>query len=272
MFFQDCWPAAAPRADIKIDPNADGPVLAETIMNPVSEGRFDNLKTLWTLVRRAHGETPDVAAEARGQLLLRYRGAAYRYLLATVRDADTAEELSQEFALKFLRGDFHHAHPGRGRFRDYLRCSLAHLIKSHRRRAARQPEPLGTDLPALGTEAAGEDAAFLTAWREALLVRAWTDLERAEQQTGAPVHTVLRFRVDHPQLSSTELAEQLAARLGKSLSALAVRQALHRAREKFASLLVEAVAQSLDQPTHEQLLAELAELNLLSYCRSLVDR
>jgi hypothetical protein len=100
-------------------------------MHPVSDSRFDNLSTLWTLVRRAHGETTEAAAQARGELLQRYRGAAYRYLLATVRDPDTAEELSQDFALKFLRGDFRHAHPDRGRFRDYLRSSLAHLIKSH---------------------------------------------------------------------------------------------------------------------------------------------
>jgi hypothetical protein len=38
-------------------------------------GRLDNLSTLWTVVRRAHGETPDAAREARGELLQRYRGA-----------------------------------------------------------------------------------------------------------------------------------------------------------------------------------------------------
>jgi RNA polymerase sigma-70 factor (ECF subfamily) len=242
------------------------------MMQSLPDGRFDNLNTLWTLVRRAHGELPDVAAEARHELLHRYRGAAYRYLLAIVRDPDTAEELSQEFALKFLRGDFRHAQPERGRFRDYLRSSLAHLIRRHHHRAARQPESLVTDPATLETEPVGEDAAFLHAWREALLVHTWTELERTEQQTGAPVYTVLRFRVDHPELSSTELAEQLTPRLGKALTTVAVRQALHRAREKFATLLVEAVLQSLDQPTHEQLLDELAELNLLSYCRSVVDR
>jgi DNA-directed RNA polymerase specialized sigma24 family protein len=241
-------------------------------MERFSDGRFDTLTTLWTLVRRAHGETPGAAAAARGELLQRYRGAVYRYLLATLRDPDTAEELSQEFALKFLRGDFRHADPDRGRFRDYLRSSLAHLIQLHRRRAERQPQSLATDPPAQDNETAGEDTVFLHAWREALLVRAWAELERVGQQTGAVVHTVLRCRVDHPELSSPELAERLSVRLGKALNALAVRQALHRAREKFATLLVEAVAQSLDQPTPEQLLDELAELNLLSYCRSVMER
>jgi len=237
---------------------------------PLPDGRLDNLNTYWTLVRRAHGQTPDAALEARNELLRRYHGAAYRYLLAVVRDPDAADELSQEFALKFLRGDFRHAQPERGRFRDYLRASLAHLVRSHRRREVRRPESLPADPPE--TEAGGEDHAFRSAWRETLLVHTWAELERVEHQTGAPVHTVLRFRVDHPELSSPELAEQLSNRLGKPLNAVAVRQALHRARKKFAALLVEAVAGSLDRPTREQLLDELAELNLLSYCRSAVDR
>jgi RNA polymerase sigma-70 factor (ECF subfamily) len=189
-----------------------------------------------------------------------------------VRDADAAEEPSQEFALKFLRGDFHRAHPDRGRFRDYLRTSLAHLVKRHRRRAARRPEPQAADPPAPEAEVAGDDPAFLQAWREGLLVHAWAGLERAEQQTGAPVHTVLRFRVDHPELSAAELAERLSVRLGKSLNAPAMRQALRRAREKFAALLVETVFQSLDRPTAERLRDELAGLNLLSYCRCVVGR
>src|SRR5262245_58730898 len=124
--------------------NPAGPMW-ETSMELFSDGRFDTLTTLWTLVQHAHGEPPDAATEARRRLLQRCRGAAYRYLLASVRDADTAEELCQEFALKFLRGDFRHAHPQKGRFRDYLRTSLAHLIKGHRRRSARQPESLATD-------------------------------------------------------------------------------------------------------------------------------
>lgn len=238
----------------------------------LTDGRFDNLKTLWTLVQRAHGESPEVAAEARRVLLQRYRGAGYRYLLATVRDADMADELSQEFALKFLRGDFRHAHPTRGRFRDYLRSSLSHLVKGHHRKAARQPESLANDPTAPPAEPVGEDPAFVSAWREGLLVQAWAALERMERTTGTPVHTVLRFRVDHPDLTSTELADQLSARLGKPLTSSAVRQALHRAREKFARFLVEAVSQSLHEPTHEQLLDELSELNLLSYCRSVVDQ
>jgi hypothetical protein len=46
-----------------------------------------------------------------------------------------------------------------------------------------------------------------------------------------------------------------------------VRQALHRVREKFADLLLDAVAQTLDTPTAEQLEEEVLTLGLYIYCR-----
>jgi hypothetical protein len=42
---------------------------------------------------------------------------------------------------------------------------------------------------------------------------------------------------------------------------------LHRAREKFAELLIDAVAQSVEPATAEQVEQELGELGLLVYCR-----
>jgi hypothetical protein len=47
-----------------------------------------------------------------------YHRAVHRYLLGALRDEDAAEELFQEFALRFVRGDFRWADRGRGRFRD----------------------------------------------------------------------------------------------------------------------------------------------------------
>ena len=40
-------------------------------------------------------------------------GAAYRYLLGAVHDPDAADDLCQDFAVRFLRGDFRRADPGR---------------------------------------------------------------------------------------------------------------------------------------------------------------
>ena len=93
-----------------------------------------------------------------------------------------------------------------------------------------------------------------------------------EHGGGPPLYTVLRFRGDHPDLRSPEMAEQLAAQLGKAMTAVALRQTLHRAREKFATLLLEEVVQSLDNPTPEQLEQELIDLGLLEYCRAALEQ
>jgi hypothetical protein len=68
------------------------------------------------------------------------------------------------------------------------------------------------------------------------------------------------------------MAEQLAARLGKPVSATSMRQTLHRARDRFAELLLDEVVQTLGRSAEEDLEQELIELNLLTYCQAALDR
>ncbi len=68
------------------------------------------------------------------------------------------------------------------------------------------------------------------------------------------------------------MAEQLSTQLGKPLSAAGVRQTLHRARDRFADLLVDEVVQTLGRSAEEDLEQELIELNLLKYCQPALDR
>jgi RNA polymerase sigma-70 factor (ECF subfamily) len=83
---------------------------------------------------------------------------------------------------------------------------------------------------------------------------------------------VLFFQTENPKMRSAEMAERLAAPIGKPLTANWVRKSLHQAREKFKDLIVEEVAQSLKNPMPETLEEELLELGLLSYCRSTLER
>ena len=78
---------------------------------------------------------------------------------------------------------------------------------------------------------------------------------------------LLRLRVEEPGLRSPELAARLGELLGKPYTAAAARQQLHRAREKFADLLLNEVAESLQKPTVEALEQELLDVGLLDYCR-----
>ncbi len=83
---------------------------------------------------------------------------------------------------------------------------------------------------------------------------------------------MLRFRAQHLELRADEMAEQLSRTLGKPLTAAGVRKTLERARIRFADLMLDEIAQTLSNPTLENLEEELIDLNLLEYCRPALER
>ncbi len=232
--------------------------------------RLSHISTLWSVLAQAHAGPSEEARAAAAALLERYGGAVYRYLLGAVHDAEVANDLAQEFALRFLRGAFRGADPQRGRFRDYLKVALIHLANDHQRARQVWPAPLadGHEPAAPGVNLEDSERAFLSAWREELLERTWTAL--AEVNPAA--HAVLRLRVENPEMPSPQLAERLSAQLGKPRNAAWVRKTLQRAHGQFADLLLEEVADSLATATPEALHQELEDLDLLRYCRSALAR
>ena len=234
-------------------------------------GRLSSISTAWSVLRQAHGGQPEAAAAAQRQLLERYGGAVHRYLLAAVGDPSAADDLTQEFALRLVRGDFRQADPQRGRFRSYVKTVLFHLVSAYRKRRRKEAEPLPADSPRLaevGEPAVESDRAFCAVWRDQLLARAWEALARARPA----FHAVLRFRAAHPRMPSHQMAGPLGRELGRAVTADWVRQTLRRARELFTDLLVAEVGQSLEAPTPEQVEDELRDLNLLAYCQEALDR
>jgi RNA polymerase sigma-70 factor (ECF subfamily) len=234
------------------------------------EHRLSRISTCWSMVAQAHEGPADAVARAQQGLVQRYLPAIYRYLLGALRDADAADEVAQEFALRLVRGDFKRADPDRGRFRDYVKTSLYHLIVNHQKGARGRAQPLAEPSAVADSDpdTAESDRAFLDRWREELLNRAWEELEQNQARTGQPFYTVLRFRADNPGLPSAQMAEQLSARLGKPLTDAGVRQTLHRARKAFAALLVEEVGRSLQTDDAERIEQELIDLDLHAYCHS----
>src|SRR5437867_7353546 len=129
----------------------------------VTQDRFDQrlsrISTIWTVLRQAHAGPADAATAAQHILLQRYGGAVHRYLLATLRDAHAADDLTQEFGLSLVRGAFHRADPQRGRFRDYVKIALAHLVADYRKQQTRIAGSLSPDSPELANLASGDDDA-----------------------------------------------------------------------------------------------------------------
>jgi RNA polymerase sigma-70 factor (ECF subfamily) len=243
--------------------------------DPVITPHLSRISTNWDLLIQARQGEGDAVSCAQRVLMRRYCGAVYRYLLAAVRDPDVAEELSQEFALRFVRGDFRRADPERGRFRDFVKTALYHLIIDHHRRRQGQPGPLPSAsgrLPAAAADPNAEDAEFVSHWRGELLGRAWEALAAVEERTGQLFYTVLHWRVTYPEEPAARLAEELGGRLGRPFTEGGIRQTLRRAREKFADLLLEEVARSLETTSAERIEQELIDLGLHVYCRPALDR
>jgi len=238
--------------------------------------RLSRISTMWTVLGQAHGAASQ-AGQAQWALIQRYQGAVYRYLRGATHDPDVADELFQEFALRVVQGAFARVNPERGRFRDYLRTTLIHLVTDYQNRKRRGAQPLDKVVAEAAAPIAGSEASdelFLTSWREELLSAAWAALDRVERLGGQPYYSVLRFRSENPEASSAEMAVRLSEQLHPPcpLTETGIRKTLQRARAQFADALIEEVAHSLDHPTHDALEQELIALNLLSYCRSALQR
>jgi RNA polymerase sigma-70 factor (ECF subfamily) len=236
---------------------------------------LSRISTYWAVICQANQGPSEAARAAQQWLLERYNKAIKRYLLGALRNEEAAEECAQEFALRFLKGDCRGANPERGRFRDFVKGVLFHLIADHHRGRQRQPRHLPESSMEPADSSAGPDDAdrqFLETWRAELLDRAWKGLAGLQNQTGQPYYTVLRLRAEHAEMRSAQMAELLSQQRDKPVTADWVRQTLRRARDRFAELLVDEVAQTLKAPRREQIEQELSELELLDYCRQALDR
>jgi RNA polymerase sigma factor (sigma-70 family) len=226
--------------------------------------RLTEIPTRWEEVRLAQTGTAEKAQDARDALCRRYAGAVRRYLLAALSDPPAAEDLTQEFAVAVLEGKIKRADPEHGRFRDYIKGILFHLVSQYRRRQKKQPVAAPADLEELAdVRTVASEKLFDQSWRDELLARAWAGLAEAQPN----YFTVLHFRSAHPDMPAEQMLAELATEVGKPLTADNLRQILHRARKVFADALLREVAQSLADPTLEAVQQELYDLELASYFR-----
>jgi DNA-directed RNA polymerase specialized sigma24 family protein len=231
--------------------------------------RLSRITTLWTLVLQAHAGPTDAATAAQCLLMQRYCGAVYRYLLGALKNEEAAADLFQDFAVRFLRGDFRRADPQRGRFRNYVKTALINLVNDYRNAPRLQPLPENLATPPDPIcECEQSESTFIESWREEMVSRTWAALA----ETHSNLFTVLMCHVRAPDVPAQQKAEQLAAELEKPFTANQFRVTLHRAREKFAELLVEEVRHSLESPSDAELEQELRDLHLLSLCESALQR
>ncbi|MFO0966216.1 MAG: sigma factor [Gemmataceae bacterium] len=200
------------------------------------------------------------------KFVLRYAPAIRAYLHALLPQPADVDEVLQEILLHVLERGFTPERVRRGRFRDYLIATVRYSAwKTLRRKKA---QPLSAEqvdgLPASPATAA--DAQWRADWRQCLLDWAWATLESRQRRSPGNWHyTALKLTTDHPEADSKTLARRVGAK--PPLSAVAFRKQLSRARAAFARALVDEVERSLQAPTPEAVLEELADLGLLEYVR-----
>jgi RNA polymerase sigma-70 factor (ECF subfamily) len=226
--------------------------------------KLSDLVTQWTLVLRAVSSDPDSVAVA--EVLPRYCESVNLYLRAVLQDPNEADDLCQEFAYRFARGDFRHVRPENGRFRDYVKVSILRLVQEHRRKVQRRaceelPRP-----ELLAAESEAVDTDFDAAFRTVLIDRTWLELSRSAGSEKPSFYDVLRRKADTPERTSAALAAELAVEFGKPFTAANVRQMIHRAREQFSAILRDQVAQLQPSSNSRPVDEELADLGLLAYC------
>jgi RNA polymerase sigma-70 factor (ECF subfamily) len=227
------------------------------------------ISTVWSVVLRAK-DGAQIPTDEVARFFSRYHGAVYRYFLTATRLTEVAEDLTQDFAVRFLRGDFSNVHPDRGRFRDFLRVSLANQLRDHQRRQRVRAvnEPLQEEPVDHNSQ---DIASFNDNWREEILAQAWTALEHHQETTGQMFFLVLKLRAVESDRSSANLARIYSEQIQVETSDDAFRKILQRSRRRFGELLLNIIADTLAVPTREELQRELAELKLLPYCDTLLN-
>jgi RNA polymerase sigma-70 factor (ECF subfamily) len=194
-------------------------------MEPQNSSRqLSTIETSWSTIYQAHQGEGDAATEARRRLLLRYYHPIFRYLRATVRDADAAQELTHEFVVRFLRGDFRRANPSRGRFRDLLKQALRRLAIDYWRRKRLEKERNTYALREDGTgTSAGDDCRLRPLSADPDLAEAdWSRSPPPRRRTALPgSDAAAAFDVNIAEADRTFLQGWRAEMLAQAWDALA---------------------------------------------------
>jgi len=218
--------------------------------------RFET--TSWSLIVQATAESSAAAREGLARLCETYWPPVYAFIRRKGHSPADAEDLTQAYFARFLEkdylGDFR---PEAGRFRTFLRASVAHFVANERDRERAQKRgggrvPVSIDAATAEEQLRLEPVDRLTP--EAVFERQWAAsvLERCLQ----------RLRHERAAAEGPERFERLKAFLGGDgpdasyettarhlgLTVPAVRVAVHRLRRRFCALLREEVARTVGSP------------------------
>lgn len=222
----------------------------------MSGGRFDT--TAWTVVLAAGKDDSGIAGRALQALCETYWYPLYSYIRRQGNSPEDATDLTQEFFLQFLEKEWvKDADPGRGRFRSFLLGCVRHFLSNERAKARAQKRGGGQTCLAMDFDTAEQryqlgpshaltpenlfDAEWALTILEAVLSRLASEFEVAGK---SKIFEHLRPSLlgDGLERSYEELGREL------EMTAGAVRVAIHRMRRRYAALLHDTVAETVQNP------------------------
>jgi RNA polymerase sigma-70 factor (ECF subfamily) len=213
--------------------------------------------TQWSVVLNAQGESPS-AQEALEKLCRTYWWPLYGFVRRQGYSPEAAQDLTQGFfAMLLERRDLDAVRREKGRLRSYLLASLKNYVaKAHRREMAvkrGEGKPLVPLDELMARERAdvepadqlSADRIYERRWALTLLEQVLARLETEYQAGGSSklFEQLKQLLSDEPDRPSQA---QIARELGMTENA--VKQALHRLRQRYRLLLREEIAQTVAAP------------------------
>ncbi len=223
-------------------------------------------QTRWTVVRELQETDPERARFALDELIRAYWQPVYAFIRRRGYTVEDAKDRTQEFFTNLLhRGSLQNLSSEKGRFRYYIRAALRNYLAdvSRRNNAAKR----GADRVHLSIDSALEQSLaarsgktpedlFEQQWALSLLDRAMARLsdeyQRADRTETFQALAGYLLAGSQVQDSYAEVAGQLGLSEGH------LRVLVHRARQRYAVLVREEVAQTVEHPGEIE--TELSEL------------
>ncbi|GAB3381624.1 RNA polymerase sigma factor [Lysobacter fragariae] len=219
--------------------------------------------TRWSLILDARH--PEVARHALEEICRAYRGPVLTYVRRAGYSADDAEDLTQEFFMRFLEGRWDvGADPTRGHFRGLLLVSLKRFLinadeaaHARKRGGGQLRVDVDDELERLsGPESDSPESAFERAWVFTVLERSFARL-RTEAETAGKGEL---FEQLSPYVAERPIADdyqRIAAQLGLRTNTVAV--AVHRLRARLRELVRAELADTCADDGVDEEMAALRE-------------
>jgi len=210
-------------------------------------GKSGMLKTLsrpWT-------QSPSAAA-----LIVRYLAPMRQQLLQwTGSESITDDSLEMLIGHLVAQGFGQH---GRGRMRDFLIRGIRSATK------ATIGEIAENDRPAIDFATWKADSPdWIANWRGELLARVWRELERDEHHDlSRPLYSILKTATAHPRENAEMLAVRINTQSDIAVDPATIQALIAPARKRFAELVIQEVAHTLEDRTETSVMAELHAVGL----------